>query len=113
MGCSPCGRTESDTTERLHFHFALSCIGEGNGNSLQRSYLENPRDGGACWAAVYGVSQSRTQLKRQQQQQECVCNFMIMGKGVEGCILVFNIDYLERVRAGCTGSDQGEVKCKV
>ena len=44
---------------------------------------------------------------------ECVCNFMIMGKGVEGCILVFNIDYLERVRAGCTGSDQGEVKCKV
>ena len=51
------------TTERLHFHFSLSCIGEGNGNPLQCSYLENPRDGGAWWAAVYGVAQSRTQLK--------------------------------------------------
>ena len=52
-----------DTTERLHFHFSLSCIGEGNGNPLQCSCLENPRDGGAWWAAVYGVTQSRTQLK--------------------------------------------------
>ena len=52
------------TTERLHFHFSLSCIGEGNGNPLQYSCLENPRDGGACWAAVYGVAQSRTRLKR-------------------------------------------------
>ena len=51
-------------TERLHFHFSLSCIGEGNGNPLQCSCLENPRDGGAWWAAVYGVVQSRTQLKR-------------------------------------------------
>ena len=50
-------------TERLHFHFSLSCIGEGNGNPLQCSCLENPRDGGACWAAVYGVARSRTQLK--------------------------------------------------
>ena len=64
VGCSPCGHEESDTTERLHFHFSLSCIGEGNGNPLQCSCLENPRDGGACWAAVYGVTQSRTQLKR-------------------------------------------------
>ena len=55
---------ESDTTERLHFHFSLSCIGEGNGNPLQCSCLENPRDGEAWWAAVYGVAQSRTQLKR-------------------------------------------------
>ena len=55
---------ESDTTERLHFHFSLSCIGEGNGKPLQCSCLENPRDGGAWWAAVYGVAQSRTQLKR-------------------------------------------------
>ena len=62
--CSPWGRSESDTTERLHFHFSLSCIGEGNGNPLQCSCLENPRDGGAWWAAVYGVSQSRTRLKR-------------------------------------------------
>ena len=54
---------KSDTTERLHFHFSLSCIGEGNGNLLQCSCLENPRDGGAWWAAFYGVTQSRTWLK--------------------------------------------------
>ena len=64
VGCSPWGCKESDTTERLHFHFSLSCIGEGNGNPLQCSCLENPRDGGAWWAAVYGVAQSQTQLKR-------------------------------------------------
>ena len=64
MGCSPWGRQESDTTERLHFHFSLSCIGEGNGNPLQCSWLENPMDGGTCWAAVYGVAQSRTRLKQ-------------------------------------------------
>ena len=64
IGCSSRGREESDTTERLHFHFSLSCIGEGNGNPLQCSCLENPRDGGAWWAAVYGVGQSRTRLKR-------------------------------------------------
>ena len=63
-GCSPWGRWGSDTTERLHFHFSLSCIGEGNGNPLQCSCLENPRDGGAWWAAVHGVAQSRTRLKR-------------------------------------------------
>ena len=64
VGCSPQGHEESDTTERLPFHFSLSCIGEGNGNPLQCSCLENPRDGGACWAAVSGVAQSRTRLKR-------------------------------------------------
>ena len=64
VGCSPWGREESDTTERLHFHFFLSCIGDGNGNPLQCSCLENPRDGGTWWAAVYGVSQNRTRLKR-------------------------------------------------
>ena len=64
VGCSPWGRKESDTTEWLHFHFSLSCIGEGNGNPLQCSCLENPRDGGAWWAAVYGVAQSRTWLKQ-------------------------------------------------
>ena len=53
------GVAESDTTERLHFHFSLSCIGEGNSNPLQCSYLENPRDGGARWAAIYGLAQSR------------------------------------------------------
>ena len=63
VGCSPWGLEESDTTEQLHFHFSLSCIGEGNGNPLQCSYLENPRDAGASWA-VYGVTQSGTRLKR-------------------------------------------------
>ena len=58
------GSLRVDTTERLHFHFSLSHIGEGNGNPLQCSCLENPRDGGAWWAAVYGVAQSRTRLKR-------------------------------------------------
>ena len=64
VGCSPWGREESDTTEQLRFHFSLSCIGEGNGSPLQCSCLEDPRDFGAWWAAVYGVAQSRTQLKR-------------------------------------------------
>ena len=63
VGCSPWGCEESDTTERLHFHFSLSCIGEGNGNPLQCSCLEDPRDRGGWWAAVYGVAESRTQLK--------------------------------------------------
>ena len=63
VGCSPWGGEESDTTERLHFHFSLSCFGEGNGNPLQCSCLENPRDGGAWWAAIYGVAHCRTRLK--------------------------------------------------
>ena len=62
VGCSPWGRKESDTTERLHFPFSLSCTGEGNGNPLQCSCLENPRERGAWWTAVYGVAQSQTQL---------------------------------------------------
>ena len=64
VDCSPWGCEESDTTERLPFHFSLSCIGEGNGNPLQCSCLENPRDGGAWWTAVYEVAQSRTRLKQ-------------------------------------------------
>ena len=60
----PWGRKVSDTTERLHSHFSLSCIGEGSGNPLQCSCLENPRDGGAWWGAVYGIAQSQTRLKR-------------------------------------------------
>ena len=68
VGCSPWGREEMDTTERLHFDFSLSCIGEGNGNPLQCSCPENPRHGGAWWAAVYGVAQSRTRLKRLSKQ---------------------------------------------
>ena len=64
VGCSPWGREESDTTEWLHFPFSLSCIGEGNGNPLQYSCLENPRDEEAWWAAVHAVAHSQTRLKR-------------------------------------------------
>ena len=64
VGCSPWGHQELDMTQQLHFIFSLSCIGEGNGNPLQCSCLENPRDGGAWWAAIYEVAQSRTQLKQ-------------------------------------------------
>ena len=73
VGCSPWGHWESDTTEQLHFHFSLSCIGEGNGNPLQCSCLENPRDGGAWWAAVCGVAQSRTWLKRLSSSSSIGC----------------------------------------
>ena len=64
VGCSPWSCWELDTTEWLHFHFLLSCTGEGNDNPLQCFCLENPRDGGTWWAAIYGVAQSQTQLKR-------------------------------------------------
>ena len=63
VGCSPWGHEEWDTTEQLHFHLSLSCIGEGNGNPLQCSCLETPRDWGAWWAVIYGVAQGRTRLK--------------------------------------------------
>ena len=63
VGRSPWGLEASDTSKQLHFHFSLSLIGEENGSPLQCSCLENPRDGGAWWAAVYGVTQSRTRLK--------------------------------------------------
>ena len=62
IGCSPWGRRESDRTKRLHFHFSLLCIGEGNGNPTQCSWLENPRDGGAWWDPIYGVTQSQKRL---------------------------------------------------
>jgi len=62
-GLQSMGSLQSDRIERLYFHFSLSCIGEGNGNPLQCSCLENPRDREAWWAAVYGVTQSRTRLK--------------------------------------------------
>ena len=68
VGYSPWGCQELDMTERLHFHFSLSCIGEGNGNPLQYSCLENPRDGGAWWA-VYEVAELDTTETTQQQQQ--------------------------------------------
>jgi len=73
VGCGPWGRWESHTTEWLHFHFSLSCTGEGNGNPLQCSCLENPRDGGAWWAAVYGVAQSGTWLKQFSSSSSSSC----------------------------------------
>ena len=73
VGCSPGGCKESDTTEQPHFHFSFSCIGEGNGNPLQSSCLENPRDGRAWWAAVYGVTQSQTRLKRLSSSSQQTC----------------------------------------
>ena len=72
------GSLESDTTERLDFHFSLSCIREGNGNPLQCSCLENPRDGGAWWAAVYGVAQSDTTEATQQQQQHIYITYCLL-----------------------------------
>ena len=63
--------------EGLHFHFSLSCIGEGNGNPLQCSFLENPRDGGTWWAAVYGVAQSRTRLKQLSRSSDGTMNNMM------------------------------------
>jgi len=73
VGCSPWGCEELDTTEQLHFHFSFSCIGGGNGNLLQCSCLENPRDGGVCWAAIYGVAQSQTRLKWLSSNSSKVC----------------------------------------
>ena len=83
VGCSPWGCEELDTTERLHFHFSLACIGQGNGNPLQCSCLENPSDGGAWCAAVYGVAQSRTRLKRLSSSS----NSSPSGSQVRVCIL--------------------------
>ena len=77
VGFSPWGCEESDTTEQLHFYFSLSCIGEGKGNPLQCSCLENPRDRGAWWAAVCGVAQSQTQLKRLSSSSSFYVSFKI------------------------------------
>ena len=95
VGCSPWGREESDTTERLPFQFSLSCIGEGNGNPLQCSCLESPRDGGAWWASVYGVAQSRTWLKRLSSSSSSMC-------GCESCTIK---------KAECQRTDAFELWC--
>ena len=94
VGCGPWGRWESDATERLHFYFSLSCIGEGNGNPLQCSCLENPRDGGAWWAAVYGVAQSRTQLKRLSSS----CSHDIKRRLLLGRKIMTNLDSILKSR---------------
>ena len=84
------GSLESDLTERHHFDFSLSCTGEENGNPLQCSCLENPRDGGACWAAVYGVAQSRTRLKQLNSNRSSlyVPDTLLLFKKNKGKVLV-------------------------
>ena len=100
VGCSPWGRKESDTTGRLHFHFSLSRIGEGNGNPLQCSCLENPRDGGAQWAAIYGIAQSRTWLKRLSSSSSkcdiiCLWSLLVLGFCLLGIYMSwFQFQYL-------------------
>ena len=78
VGSSPWGCEELDTTEQLHFQFPRSCIGEGNGNPLQCSCLENPRDGGAWWVAVYGVTQSWKRLKRLSSSSNNIFVYLFM-----------------------------------
>ena len=91
VGCSPWGCEESDTTERLHFQFSLSCIGEGNGNPLQCSCLENPRDGGAWWASVYGVAQSRMRLKwlSSSSSSRFFCKISLNACLLEACLWLY------------------------
>ena len=90
VGCSSWGRRESETTERLHFHFSLSCIGEGNGNPLQCSCLENPRDGEAWWAAVYGVAQSRTRLKRLSSSSSSIKTYIAFNNSNVLILIIFS-----------------------
>ena len=97
VGCGPWGRKESDPTERLHFHFSLSCIGEGNGNPLQCSCLENPRDRGAWWAAVYGVAQSRTRLKRLSSSSSSSSSSSNSSRRYWFCFTGDNIKHLESI----------------
>ena len=91
VGYSPWGREESVMTERLHFRFSLSCIGEGNGNPLKYSCLENPRDRGSWWAAVYGVAQGQTRLKRLSSSSSRASTAPFMG-----CSIRFDHSYEKR-----------------
>ena len=91
VGCSPWGREESDTTEQLPFQFSLSCTGEGNGNPLQCSCLETPRDGGAWWAAVYGVAQSRTRLKWLRSSSSDVYSLCAHAKSLQSCLILCDL----------------------
>ena len=94
VGCSLWGLEELDTTERLHFHFSLSCIGEGNGNPLQCSCLENPRDSRTWWAAIYGVAQSRTWLKRlSSSSKPCVFLFYCLSASICHCLSLATVIY--------------------
>ena len=99
VGYNLWGREELDTSERLHFHFSLSCIGEGNGNPLQCSCLENPRDGGAWWAAICGVAQSRTwlmQLSSSSSSNPVDCS--LPGSSVHGIFQARVLEYRLRLQ---------------
>src|SRR5574337_1308387 len=100
----PWGRKESDMTEQLHFHFSLSCIGEGNGNPLQCSCLENPRDGGAWWAAVSGVAQSRTRLKRLSSSSISILIYMLQSAYD---VSSDSIHFLLESHPGCSSKQPG------
>ena len=93
------GLLESDTTERLHFHFSLSCTGEGNGNPLQCSSLENPRDGGAWWAAVYGVAQNWTQLKWLSSSSSTIKNNLLFQVSNNPAHFMFNTSSVQFSRS--------------
>ena len=111
VGCSPWGRKELDTTERLHFDFSLSCIGEGNGNPLRYSCLEKPRDVGAWWAAVYGVAQSQTRLKRLSSSSLRLTGLIsLLSKGRSG---VFSSPTIQRFfKPSTQGSNPGLLHCR-
>ena len=94
-GLQSMGSLESDMTERLHFHFSLSCIGGGNGNPLQCSCLENPRDGGAWWAAVYGVARSRTRLKRLSSSSMYLFELFKLKRNLNNSCFIYPVLWLE------------------
>ena len=100
MCCNSRGCKELDMTERLHFHFSLSCIGEGNGKPLQCSCLENPRDGGASWAAVYGVAQSRTRLKRLSSSSSMNLHFLFRSNILNASTLRVNLVVMSSEEVG-------------
>ena len=98
VGCSPWGRYKSDATERLHFHFSLSHNGEGNGGPLLCSCLENPRDGRAWWAAVYGVTQNRTRLKRLSRSSSIYLSILYIlenSMAIHSSILAWKVPWTE------------------
>ena len=99
-------------TEQLHFHFSLSCIGEGNGNPLRCSCLENPRDGRAWWAAIYGVTQSQTRLKRLSSSSSSICpNVVHFLKLIRSSNGQASTQHLHRACEGCEVSSYWQAKC--
>ena len=98
VGCGPWGCEEPDMTEGLPFHFSLSCIGEGNGNPLQCSCLENPRDGGAWWAAIYGVAQSLIRLKWLSSSSISIESVILPNHLILCCPLLFSPSIFPSIR---------------